>query len=451
VRYYIFDEEDATTTEYEVKEMEREVLNRKKKKDKEEQAIMTIFGTTEKPEMSSVEVSRSAKAPPRWSADFIRLGFGYEPVARFNLNFGLAFSDMLKHHRVEVDVIPFLNFRNWDARVRYSYLKPRVDLFAELEGSSRFLRKEGQFAFADSVINRYNHLNAKVGMSYPFSSFFQAGFSAGYHYIDKLDLQLLPENPEDDRAHLVRAGLHAQFDNTRATEGFLYAGGSLNFSANSYYSLSDGEFAFHNLNLNYRHYFRIRPTVVYATNIRSMVSLGNKKQQLYLGGWNDWILGVFLEETEQQRPSSGSIRSGLYDFQFQEFVTPMRGFRFNSRNGSQYVLWNNEIRIPVSRLMKNSLASGSLYTLELIPFLDVGTVWREGNPFSKKSPTDTQVIGGPPLVVELQTLKSPFLIGFGSGVRTQFIGYSARVDIAWGVDDNTLQKPILSLSMGKSF
>jgi hypothetical protein len=92
-----------------------------------------------------------------------------------------------------------------------------------------------------------------------------------------------------------------------------------------------------------------------------------------------------------------------------------------------------------------------LYNLELIPFFDIGTTWSEGNPLSQKNPIDTEVIDSYPLTITVQTLKSPFIMGFGGGARMMIMGYWTRFDLGWGVDDFTILNPRLHLSLGKSF
>ena len=91
--------------------------------------------------------------------------------------------------------------------------------------------------------------------------------------------------------------------------------------------------------------------------------------------------------------------------------------------------------------------------MQLLTFFDAGTIWSQGNPFSSKTknPTDIRVVGFEPVVVELQTLKSPFIYSFGLGFRMHFLGYLIRSDLAWGVDDNSLQPPVLSFSVGRGF
>nr|MBP6721575.1 BamA/TamA family outer membrane protein [Bacteroidia bacterium] len=153
-----------------------------------------------------------------------------------------------------------------------------------------------------------------------------------------------------------------------------------------------------------------------------------------------------------QNPADFPIESPhLPALHYMEYITPIRGFQFNGRNGTKFVAANAELRIPLSRIMLNSLNTNPAYNIELIPFFDIGTTWTQGNPLSQKNPIDTQVINSYPLTITVQTLKSPFLMGFGAGTRLQMFGYSMRADLAWGVEDYTILSPRLHLSLGKNF
>ncbi|MEM7658630.1 MAG: hypothetical protein AAF399_21070, partial [Bacteroidota bacterium] len=193
--------------------------------------------------------------------------------------------------------------------------------------------------------------------------------------------------------------------------------------------------------------------LVIASRVASTINLPKDLRQFYMGDTDRRLHRpvIFQNRERSARVQNQVTDTSLYTVPFLEFITPVRGFLPNTRNGSRYVVANLELRIPLSYLMKRSLPAKSLHNLEIIPFIDAGTVWVDGNPFSQKKPTDTQFIPNGPITVTLQTLKSPFLIGFGSGVRTNVLGWSVRMDLAWGLDDYTLQRPILTSSVAKNF
>ncbi|MEM6804386.1 MAG: hypothetical protein AAF696_23505, partial [Bacteroidota bacterium] len=241
------------------------------------------------------------------------------------------------------------------------------------------------------------------------------------------------------------------FDNVKEEEGFEYRGTRVRMGGRSYFSQNAKDFAFHHIHGEVSHFQEIYSKIVLASRVSASFNLPNTATQFYLGSVSNQLALVEFANNNGQPVRNNSVDTSLQNFNFIDFVMPMRGFYPNTRQGSRYIVGNFELRIPLSRLLKSTLNSNALYNLEIIPFLDAGTVWVDGNPFSQKKPTDTQFISTGNISVKLQTLKSPFLIGFGSGLRTNILSYSVRTDIAWGLDDGTLQRPILTVSLGKNF
>ena len=79
------------------------------------------------------------------------------------------------------------------------------------------------------------------------------------------------------------------------------------------------------------------------------------QQQFFLGGTPEALLARF------QNPADFPIESPhLPALHYMEYITPIRGFQFNGRNGTKFVAANAELRIPLSRIMLNSLNTGTL-------------------------------------------------------------------------------------------
>ena len=244
VRYYIFDEEEEP---YEV--------DRKKKKKKsfvQEQDISAevskVFGELPKPNLSSVNVSRSTQTTSTWRTDYIGLGVNFDPIAKMGLDLSAGFSDMMNNHKVEVRVLPFFNLRNTLTEARYTYQKNKIDLFGELGYNSRFFREANAFQ-TDSLIFRYNHIRVMAGARYPLSSFAAIEAGIGYHFLDRKDLQLLRPDLLNDRDQLVAGRIRFLFNNVKEREGFQYKGMNVNAGFESYYSFKNGDFAFNRARL----------------------------------------------------------------------------------------------------------------------------------------------------------------------------------------------------------
>ncbi|MDR6194178.1 BamA/TamA family outer membrane protein [Siphonobacter sp. SORGH_AS_0500] len=139
---------------------------------------------------------------------------------------------------------------------------------------------------------------------------------------------------------------------------------------------------------------------------------------------------------------------------FTDFVTPLRGFRMNKLSGESYLLFNAELRWPVFRVLsRGPLTSTFLQNFQLTAFTDVGTAWTGNGPFSRQNSLNTEIVSAPGSVwtATVNNFKNPYLIGYGVGVRTLFLGYYVKGDFAWGVEDKTTQTPILHISLGHDF
>jgi len=446
VRYYIFDEEDVP---YESRKANKKDLNRKKKKSK---LVQTVFGDEPKPKLSDIEINTTDTRSP-WAADYVGLGLIWDPLPhnfKYGLDLSIGYSDLLKNHKLDVRVRPFLNLKNTFADVRYEYLKNRIDLFAEADLRARTFRETSPIN-NDTSFFRYDRVGVKVGGRLPLNSFSAVSLFGGGYYLSRKDQQLRRPITLSESDILGHAGVLVEFDNVKEAEGFEYRGTRAQIGLDSYFSNNKKDFAFHRLHAEVSHYQQIIHKLVFASRVSASFNLPNTATQFYLGSVPNQVALVEFANNDGQLVRSNSVDTSLNNFSFIDFVMPMRGFYPNTRQGSRYIVGNFELRIPLTRLLKHTLNTNSLYGLEIIPFLDAGTVWVDGNPFSQKKPTDTQFISTGNITVKLQTLKSPFLIGFGSGLRTNILSYTLRTDIAWGLDDGSLQRPILTVSLGNNF
>lgn len=445
VRYYIFDEEDQP---YDIKRPERSETNTSPTQPRRWSTRTTTRKTQEAPNLEEIEVSSATAAKTTFAADYLTLGFSFDPLARFGMDLGVGFSDILNHHKIDLSIQPFIN--NSFYNVRYTYLPGKIDWYVEAGYVNRQFRHQTQ-VLSDSLLFRYNQARVEGGMLFPITSKTALEIKGGWQMLNRLDQQVRRSELLDASEQIAHVGGRLTHRDVTYTEQYRIKGWEANLNWDSYYSLTQKQFAFHRLSGEARHYLPVYKQIVLASKVGASFTLPNEITQAYLGGVNDQLFLFALENTEQSSVSANAVDTSLYSFHYQQFVTAVRGFRPITRDGSRYLAGNFELRIPISRMMRHGLNSNSLYNLELIPFFDVGAVWTEGNPFNQKKPTDTRIITSGNVTIRLQTLKSPFLMGFGSGLRMNILGYSLRSDLAWGIDDRSLTAPMVMISVGKNF
>ena len=163
-----------------------------------------------------------------------------------------------------------------------------------------------------------------------------------------------------------------------------------------------------------------------------------------MGGVDSWMLAKFNRETKV---------NDKMEYAYQTLATNMRGFSQNIRNGNTFAVINTELRLPIFQVLSRTPVSSNFWRgFMLVTFVDAGSAWSGMNPFSKDNTYYKKTITDGNLTIELERNTSPFVIGFGAGLRAQLGGYSLRLDCAWGAADKIISKrPTLYFSLATDF
>jgi hypothetical protein len=197
--------------------------------------------------------------------------------------------------------------------------------------------------------------------------------------------------------------------------------------------------------IDVRHYLKVHRQIILASRFAASSSFGEQKLVYYLGSQDNAIIPTDI--FDYTIPIDYSQNYG-----FQALATNMRGFLQNIRNGNNFALINNEIRIPVFQYLLNKpIRSDFIRNTQIVSFLDIGTAWNGNNPYSKKNSFNTEVIPGNPVTVVLDRQVNPIVAGFGGGLRSRLFGYFLRADWAWGYEDGVVRDVIFYLSLGLDF
>lgn len=427
VKFYVFDDEDDEKQKE--RQNRRRLLRNNSKKKKQR---------IQKPEFEKIAVSSPKRSPVKWSTSDVVTAFSYDPVYKLSTYVEAGLQDLENNHRIRVGFRPFINLRSSDVFARYEYNKKRTDFYAGILREARYL-EETEYQL------RFNNNKLYVGARYPFSRFADVSVTMHGALMNRRNINLLVPSELDGQDFVAGSEILFRYDNREIKQTFVKKGNFVQLSANQLFSFTNKQNHFVTAKLDARKYQPIMKNFVLAGRLTAAGSFGPNVQQFFMGGVDDWLFSNF--NNFQDFP----VNQDVNDVFNMEYVSPIRGFQFNARNGSKYIAANLELRIPVSRMITSSLNSNPLFNVELIPFFDFGTVWDEGNPLSQKNPIDTETINSYPLTITIQTLKSPFLMGFGTGMRLMLLGYNVRFDMGWGVEDYTVLKPRLHLSLGKNF
>lgn len=193
-----------------------------------------------------------------------------------------------------------------------------------------------------------------------------------------------------------------------------------------------------------RHYIPILNKAVLALRSAGATSFGSEKMLYYLGGVENWLLPRFNDAIPVPNET---------DFAYKANVFQLRGFNNNIRNGATFIVSNAELRIPFMQYILGKNRGSSFFrNMQVTGFFDAGLAWHGSGPFSAENPLNKTTITSPPLIeLEIEYFRDPLVMGFGTGLRTQLLGYFVKLDYAWGIETRKIQEPQLYLSFGMDF
>ena len=233
------------------------------------------------------------------------------------------------------------------------------------------------------------------------------------------------------------------FENTINKGLNLYNGGRYKIFAEYYRLLEDAKTDMIILGLDARNYKKVSHSIIWANRVAASTSFGNQKLLYYMGGVDAWLMPKFNQETDVAENEN---------YSYQTLATNMRGFHQNVRNGNSFFVLNTELRVPLFKyILRRPLTSDFINNFQIVTFADFGTAWNGATPFSKANQLNYEVIENGPVTITIDKQKTPFVGGFGFGVRSRLFGYFLRADWAWGVEDGYVLPSILYISLGLDF
>jgi hypothetical protein len=193
-----------------------------------------------------------------------------------------------------------------------------------------------------------------------------------------------------------------------------------------------------------RHYIPILNKSVLALRSAGATSFGSEKMLYYVGGMENWLFPSFNNNIPVPNDA---------DFAYKANVFQLRGFNNNIRNGATFVVTNAELRIPFMQyILGKNRGSAFFRNMQVTGFFDAGLAWHGSGPFSAENPLNKTTITSPPLIeLEIEYFRDPLVMGFGTGFRTQLLGYFIKLDYAWGIETRRIQDPKFYLSLGMDF
>lgn len=406
----------------------------------------------------AVQIQGPANYQSLFTADNAVTSLVIDPLrapSGLGITFDVVMNEMLEDHKIKAGLTAFSDFASSNFYGEYQYLKRRVDFGARYDKRT-YVYNQAR-ATSENFTQRYNFHKVQVFASYPVSvasrftlaptlihtRFVETGISIG-----SLQLPI---------AFTTYGGLKAEyvFDNTITNGLNMSKGTRIRVKYENYLGVVGGNAAarsFNNVNVDIRHYQEVHRDIILATRLAYGKFGGRAPKQYMLGGMDNWVFND-RESRQQNDPLTIAQSFDNSDLMFHEFATNMRGFPLNKLSGNSFLLLNAELRVPIVKYFyRGPITSNFFKNLQFVGFTDVGTAWSGSSPFSRDNSLNTRIVTSPPFVVRVTDFRNPFLIGYGAGARTLLFGYYVKFDVAWGVENFSVNpKPRYYLTLGYDF
>lgn len=360
----------------------------------------------------------------------------------FSALFKIGFSDLFEDYKLIGGMRIPLNFNSSEFLIGMEFLPNRLDHKIILYRNSY---KDSESATGD--LFRWKTHEVRYRMSYPFTETFSIRGTFNYRndrqvflsYDDiSIDKSPVSSNQGGAKVELV-------FDDSRNLAINLWEGSKLKVFA-EYLQSFEGDFnGMYNVGFDFRHSIKIHRNLIWVNRLAFATSFGKNKILYYLGAVDGW-----WQYNDAKRFNRDIDVDHSQGYAYQTIGTPMRGFSQNIRNGNSFAVFNTELRWPLfTYFSKYPVKSNFLKNFQLVLFGDVGTAWTGPHPWSDDNHFNKQTIYEKPLTIEVLNARNPIVGGFGFGARAKLFGYFLRFDLAWGVENGVVGKPLpyFTLSM----
>ncbi len=372
--------------------------------------------------------------------------FRIDPIFGSGLIGGVTLTDMFENYRVEGQVFALTDFSSTIVNLDFEGRSWKL-----LDWKLGYARKNVFFG-DENQFSKYGIQQFNVKLNMPFMSrialtaipsVFQTSLSDVIQFTQPVNRKLF-------------GGFEGKitFNNTFEKKANRLKGTRAVLSYSTYFGLisNDSTFVtssenFSRINLDVRNYKSIFGNIIWANRFAAGNSFGNAPKNYIFGGMDNW----FFPRMALNEIFSNGTSADLF---YTSYVTNMRGFGYNARNGNSFFMYNTEIRIPLNALFGSQIIrSGFLNNMQLNLFSDFGSAWTGSNPFTKDNSFNREVLGGGGSAFEITVLnyRNPIVMGYGFGLRTIVFGSYVKADVGFGLEDYQGSTPMIMISLGNDF
>jgi hypothetical protein len=366
---------------------------------------------------------------------------------------------MLENYRLIAGLMTTVDLRSGDIYAEAQYLPHLIDFSARVDRKG--VRWETPSNNSISVNTyKYSLNRIEVGASLPLNdrariSMKPFGALARSADLGKINDGAAPP-PSTEPVNNYYAGIKTEFvyDNSITVGMNIIEGTRGKIAHTHYHGLNNAENSFSQISADVRHYQKIYNGITFAVRGFAGSFYGRSPKHYLLGGMDNWILNdtEYRGTTAKNEDNPLGVNRENQDILFVEYATNLRGFDYATLFGNNVLLMNAEFRVPIVQALTNTPVTSNFFkNLQFIAFYDIGTSWSGKPPFSGETSVSIEKISGGPFQIDIKNYLNPWLYSYGVGMRTIFLGYYMKVDVAWPVKNYEVGSASWFVTLGYDF
>lgn len=388
---------------------------------------------------------------PKFQFNNVITSFLWDPYRNFMMFMETEINDILENYKIKGGALMKTDFKQGDLFAEFQYLKYWMDFKVRLDRKTYILENQDNSFRHKYKLNRFK-LTSAVPITHTFrveaSPFFTETSFTNLNYLSVTGQS--NELAKNSREQYVGGSFSLIFDNTIERSFNLYQGTRALFEYTTHFHTENSNMNFSKLRLDIRHYQKIHREITWANRLLYGKQMGPARKDYMLGGMDNWLFASSDIQGEQD-PLAITNNQDNSDILFNEFVTNLRGLDYNEAYGSDVLVFNSELRVPLFQYLTNGpIKSNFLRNFQLISFVDVGSVWTGPPPFKDGRPI-TRKFEGNPFTGEIVKFQNPWLGGYGYGLRTVLLGYYIKFDAARPYLDGEIEDYRFYFTLGLDF
>lgn len=391
---------------------------------------------------------------PRFTFNNVITSFLWDPYRNFMMFMETEINDVLENYKIKGGALMKTDFRQGDLFAEFQYLKYWMDFRFRIDRKTYLIDNPG---LDQSLLHKYKLNRFKLTAALPITHTFRIQASPFYTETSFTNLNYLSvtnqtaEQAKNSSEGYLGGSVALVFDNTIERSFNLYQGTRALLEFTTHAHTENSNMNFSNLRFDFRHYQKIHREITWASRVLYGKQMGPARKAYMLGGMDNWLFASSDVEGDND-PLAITNNKDNSDLLFNEFVTNLRGLDYNEAFGTDVLVINSELRVPVFQYLINGpIKSNFLRNFQLISFVDLGSVWTGKAPFVDGRPITRVFKSENPFFAEIVKFQNPWLGGYGYGLRTVLFGYYIKFDVATPYIDGSTRDKRFYFTLGLDF